>query len=319
MELAEANRVRAASATGGEVEVADGVACVPLSIVNAYLLGRPGAGDRGWVLVDTGLSLSGSRIRSAAAERFGPNARPAAIILTHGHFDHVGTVKELAAEWDAPVFAHPLELPFLTGRADYPPPDPWVGGGLMTLISPLYSRAGIDLGERVSALPADGTVPGAPGWRWIPTPGHAPGHVSLFRDSDRALVAGDAVITTRQESALAAAFKPKVVSGPPAYFTIDWVSAAASVRKLAALRPEVLATGHGVPMHGEEMRHRLNRLAARFETEGVPSDGRYVRRPARVTPDGRVSVPPSVGPSAPLVLAAAGAATAAGYLVGRRS
>ncbi|MFO0851336.1 MAG: MBL fold metallo-hydrolase [Gemmataceae bacterium] len=148
---------------------------------------------------------------------------------------------------------------------------------------------------------------------------HAPGHVSLFRDSDRTLIAGDAVVTTRQESALAAAFKPKVVSGPPAYFTIDWVAAAESARKLAALRPETLATGHGVPMHGERMRHQLNRLAARFEQEAVPSDGRYVRRPARMTGDGRVSVPPAVGPSAPVVLAAAGAALAAGYLVGQRS
>ena len=41
-----------------------------------------------------------------------------------------------------------------------------------------------------------------PGWRWVHTPGHTAGHVSLFRDADRTLIAGDAFVTTKQESAL---------------------------------------------------------------------------------------------------------------------
>src|SRR5215207_9492829 len=107
-----------------EVRVADGVFRVPLSIVNAYLIGPPGAGDRGWVLVDAGLSTSRGLIVAEAARAFGPNARPAAIVLTHGHFDHVGSLEALAEWWNVPVYAHPRELPYLTGRADYPPPDP---------------------------------------------------------------------------------------------------------------------------------------------------------------------------------------------------
>jgi glyoxylase-like metal-dependent hydrolase (beta-lactamase superfamily II) len=62
-------------------------------------------------------------------------------------------------------------------------------------------------------------VPGAPGWRWIPTPGHSPGHISLLRDSDRTIVAGDAFTTTKQESLVAALTQRAEIHGPPMYFT----------------------------------------------------------------------------------------------------
>lgn len=303
--------------TQSAIRVADGVYRVPLSIVNAYLVGPAGAADRAWVLVDAGLSFSAAAIERAAAAAFGPRSRPAAVVLTHGHFDHVGALATLARQWDAPVYAHPLELPYLTGRADYPPPDPTVGGGAMTLLSPLYSRRGVDLGGRVRPLPEDGAVPAMPGWRWVHTPGHTPGHVSLYRDDDRTLIAGDAFVTTRQESALAALLKPRVVCGPPAYFTTDWAEAGRSVRRLAELRPEVAATGHGVPMSGEEMRRQLDRLAADFERIAVPSDGRYVRRPAVADAGGVRYVPPPVPASLPTVLAGVGAAAVAGFLISR--
>lgn len=307
----------AATGSGTARPVAADLAWVPLSIVNVYLVGPPNAGDRGWVLVDAGLSLSGRTIRRAAAERFGADARPAAILLTHGHFDHVGSLKELAEGWDAPVFAHPLELPYLTGRADYPPPDPSVGGGLMSAMSPLYSRAGIDLRGRTRPLPGTGAVPHLPGWRWVPTPGHSPGHVSFFRDEDRALIAGDAFVTTKQESAVAALLKPEFVHGPPAYFTIDWGAAAASVRRLAQLRPSVAATGHGVPMRGEAMRRQLNHLANDFERVAVPSDGRYVRHPAVADETGVRYVPPPRLDPLLVAGAALGAAAVAGWVLSR--
>ena len=81
-------------------------------------------------------------------------ARPQAIILTHGHFDHTGAVEELLKNWDVPVYAHPREMPYLTGQIKYPPPDPGVGGGLMSFISPLYPRGPVDISDH--RAPASG-------------------------------------------------------------------------------------------------------------------------------------------------------------------
>src|SRR3954447_3022780 len=129
-------------------EIAPDLAYRRLGIVNVVFFGRPGAGDRQWVLVDTGIPGTKGFIRQATDERFGPGARPAAIVLTHGHFDHVGDLPGLAERWDVPVYAHPLEMPYLTGRSSSPPPDPAVGGGAMSFLSRLYPRGPIDLGRR---------------------------------------------------------------------------------------------------------------------------------------------------------------------------
>jgi glyoxylase-like metal-dependent hydrolase (beta-lactamase superfamily II) len=252
-----------------------------LAMVNVVFLGHPSAGDRGWVLVDAGLRGTARMIEAAAAERFGEDARPSAIILTHGHFDHVGALEKLARRWDVPVYAHPQEHPYLTGAASYPPGDPGTGGGIMPALARFFPTGPVDVGERLRELPADGAVPGAPGWRWVHTPGHTPGHVSLWRQWDRALVAGDAVITTRQESAYAVATQEPEMHGPPAYFTIEWDKAAESARKLSALEPDLLVTGHGRPMAGPEMRTALHLLAEEFENVAVPHGAHYVREPAR--------------------------------------
>jgi glyoxylase-like metal-dependent hydrolase (beta-lactamase superfamily II) len=285
--------------------VSPDLGCLRIVMVNVYLYGAPDAGDRGWVLIDAGLPGPGSveRIVEAAAERYGENARPAAIVLTHGHPDHVGTLRTLADRWDAPVYAHEQELPYLTGRRSYPPPDPTAGGGAMSLLSPLFPRGPFNFEDRVRALPADGSVPGMQGWRWIHTPGHSAGHVSLFREADRTLIAGDAFVTTKAESAVAVVTWQPMVHRPPAYFTPDWASARASVQRLAALEPELAATGHGPPMRGPEMRRQLQALARDFDRVAVPRHGRNVGRPLFEEPVPRLLLSVGAAALAGLVLA----------------
>lgn len=270
--------------------VTDSVARVPHTIVNSYLVEDPGSGR--WVLVDAGLKTSATHILQAARERFGADARPEAIVLTHGHFDHVGALEKLATHWNVPVYAHRLEMPYLTGRASYPPPDPAVGGGLMAVMSRFFTRGPIDLSGRMHALHEDGSVPGLPAWRWIHTPGHSPGHISLHHPDTGVLIVGDAFVTTRQESVTAVLSQRMEVNGPPAYFTPDWPAARESVRLLASLRPEIVATGHGIPMRGEMLHKQLHALAVRFDELAVPRRGRYVQRPAVMGDMGVVYVPP---------------------------
>lgn len=262
-------------------ELAPDLAYRRLVMVNVVFVGPPNAGDRGWVLVDAGIPGTKSAIVEAAERRFGVGARPAAIVMTHGHFDHVGALENLAEAWDAPVYAHALEKPYLDGTAAYPPGDPSVGGGAMALLSPLYPTKPVDVSSRLKTLPQDGSIPPLPGWRWVHTPGHAPGHVSFWREADRSLVAGDAFITVAGESAYATALQTPVIHGPPKYYTIDWEAARRSVEALDMLQPERVIAGHGRPLQGPDLRRGLHALAQDFMRVAVPEHGRYVERPAR--------------------------------------
>lgn len=275
----------------GSFMVADGVWGHKDTFVNYYLLQDETTGAV--ALVDGGMKWSGPAIRNMVKEVLGETGKPDCIVLTHGHFDHVGAVAALAAEWRVPVYAHLLELPYLTGKSAYPPPDPSVGGGMMASLSFLYPKGPIDISEHVQRLPDDNSIPGFSDWKYVHTPGHSPGHISLFREKDKVLIAGDAFVTTKVESALHALTFLPALSGPPRYFTCNWASAKLSLIKLAALDPEVVATGHGKPMTGEEMRTELNELSRRFDQLAVPAEGRYVAEPAIADEDGIKYLPPA--------------------------
>jgi glyoxylase-like metal-dependent hydrolase (beta-lactamase superfamily II) len=274
--------------------VAPGVFGLKDTFVNMYMIADEDDVDK-WILVDAGLKWSASKIKKMAAMIFGENSKPKCIVLTHGHFDHVGSVRSLAEEWNVPVYAHYLEQPYLNGQSSYPPPDPSVGGGMMASMSWMYPKGPINICDRLLLLDDDGSVPYLSDWKFIHTPGHSPGHISLFRESDRVLISGDAFVTTKAESAIAVFNDKKEISGPPKYFTMDWEAAARSVQRLANLEPEIIATGHGKPMAGPTVLDELHALVREFAKKAKPSHGRYIDEPAIANESGVIYVPPKPG------------------------
>lgn len=260
--------------SGHDIEVLPDLFSYTIQIVNICFVGHPHTND--FVLIDAGMPKCANEIISVTETRFGTNSRPKAIILTHGHFDHVGGIIELIKYWDVPVYAHQMEIPFLTGLQSYPEPDPTVEGGMVAKMSPLFPNEPIDLGNSVKVLPADGTVPHMPEFRWVHTPGHTPGHISLFREKDRTLIAGDAFVTVKQEYLYKVITQEQEISGPPRYLTTDWNAAKESVIKLEKLKPLVTVTGHGIPMSGELLSTSLKTLVKEFDKIAVPHYGKYV-------------------------------------------
>jgi glyoxylase-like metal-dependent hydrolase (beta-lactamase superfamily II) len=285
-------------------EIARGVVWLRTGMANSYLIESE---EQGWVLLDAGTQGYARKIREAAEGRFGPGSRPKAIILSHGHFDHAGSARDLAERWDVSVYAHPMEAPYLTGRSAYPPPDPTVGG-CMGLVSRWFPSTTTNIGVRLEDLPPGGLVPGLPGWRWYSTPGHSPGHVSYFHERSSVLLSGDAVTSVNMDSCSAMAWQKPEISRPPAYYTCDWHRARQSVEMLAELRPRAIGCGHGQPMSGPEVALQLWRLARHFP---IP-EGRYGLHPARTDWNGIVYLPPAPPDPLARIVAGLGAAALAG-------
>lgn len=262
-------------AHGEGKQVVTDVYSYTIQIVNLCFVGTPGEGNE-FVLVDAGMPASAKMIVEKAEEKFGSGAKPSVIILTHAHFDHIGALVDLVEKWDVPVYAHEFELPYLTGKKSYPNPDPTVEGGMTSRLSFLFPTEPINLGDKIHPLPENGAVPAMPGWRWIPTPGHSPGHISLFRDSDRFLIAGDAFLTTRQDFLWDVISQDLEIYGPPRYLTPDWESAKKSVQVLEALKPNYAVTGHGQPVSGSWLTKNLGILAKDFDVMAIPEHGKYV-------------------------------------------
>ena len=294
-------------------KIADRLVHIPVTIGNAYVVGDIDS----FVLIDCGPQGNSANIISTVEEYFGPDARPECIVLTHGHFDHSGSADALAEYWNVDIFAHPLEHPYLDGRSSYPPPDPTVGGFMSQVIRFMPIKQP-DLSGRLQELDADDTIPGMEDWDIIETPGHTPGHISFFRTEDRTLIAGDAFCTMNQDSMMDTLSRKQVVWRPPTYYTPDWDEAEISVRRLAMLRPNVLAAGHGVPMSGSEATEQLRQLAKDFPK---PQHGRYVDQPAQFDHNGVTYLPPPApDPIKWATLAVLGTAAAAGtgWVVNRK-
>ena len=305
-------------------ELAPGVSCLTLPLlINVYFVEH----SAGWALIDAGAPWHFQKILGAARARFG-DAPPTGIFLTHGHLDHAGSARALATYWDVNIYASEAELPFLTGKLDYPPGDPTVGGP-HGLFARFASTRGFDLGERVRPLSINAPKPGGqgaeigqgdlPGWQVVPLPGHTPGQVGFWRESDRTLLAGDAVTTRELNDWVRFLRGEERIGMPPAAFTCDWFAVRRSVLKIGELAPEALGAGHGRPLAGEELKAKL---ASFLEYGTIARKGRYVAQPVTLRDDGSLDIPTAppdpVEKAAKLLVLGAALGLGAWWLINRK-
>ena len=198
--------------------------------------------DRDVILIDTGMPGQLETLREACRNAGAPLERLTRIILTHQDIDHIGGLPELLAalDQDVEVLAHPLDRPYIEGQKTPIKMNPERMAERIKDL-PADRRAPIEAmmknppHARVDRTIDDGEeLPYCGGITVIHTPGHTPGHVSLFLKRSRTLVTGDAMVAEDGR-----------LQGPRAAATPDMDTALRSLRKLAPLDVDKAITYHG--------------------------------------------------------------------------
>jgi hydroxyacylglutathione hydrolase len=237
----------------GLERVADGVWLLRgdfRSAMNIYFLED---GD-GVVQFDAGTKGMRKKAR-AAGEQLGGIKR---VVLGHAHADHRGSAPYMGA----PVFCHADEVADAESDAAIAPymdlaqlpvaPVRW--------IYPTLLRRWDGGAVKIAGTVAEGDE--VAGFRVLHFPGHAPGLIGLWRESDRVAIVSDVVYLV--DSARLKPLPEGEVSVPHPAWAWDHQQAKQSVHKLAALDPQVLATGHEKPLRGESLRGALERGAEKY-------------------------------------------------------
>ena len=218
--------------------------------MNIYFLRE---GD-GVVQFDAGTQPMTASAREAA-KRLGGLRR---IVLGHADSDHRGTAPHLGA----PVFCHPDEVAAVEAPGPYR--DYWNMPALTSrsakLMYPLLHRRWDGGPAAVAGTVSEGDT--VAGFQVIDFPGHAPGLIGLWRESDRLVICSDTVYFGDSET-----FKPLPegeASVPHPAWNHDMDQARESVRKLAGLNPSIVAAGHEEPRSGTELVPMLEAAAEKY-------------------------------------------------------
>jgi hydroxyacylglutathione hydrolase len=206
-------------------QVADGVFQLtgfPPHGINEYLVED--------VLVDAGARFSLRQIMRDLRGR-----RLSAHVLTHAHADHQGASKAVCQR---------LGIPFWVGEGDADAaerPELILERQPDKRINRVFWRAMAGPGQPVDRKLREGDE--VAGFRVLDVPGHSRGHIALFRESDRTLIAGDVFNTQHPLSGV-----PRGLRLPPDYFTPDPAQNRRSAKRLGELEPRLVLVGHGPPL-----------------------------------------------------------------------
>jgi len=224
-----------------EVGTKSGVYCIENgSSARVYYI----AAER--ALIDAGTPGNCDRILSALARIGVQPLHVKRIIVTHHHWDHVGSLWELKKRTGGEVFAHTRDAEYITGKRHRRPPRGAVGRIAYALFGAFRTRTvqGVDVERRGD----DGDHIG--GFAVIHTPGHTPGHICLLRENY--LFAGDLFQPT------AGAFRET-----PHIFTADVPTSRMSIRRIAEFDFEFILAAHSPP-HVFGSADKVRELATRL-------------------------------------------------------
>lgn len=228
-------------------DVADGIDLITHAHVNTYLIDD----DTGVTLVDAGLPRMWPMVVEALHARGRTPADVQGLVLTHGHFDHVGFAARIQREWGTPIFvhaadkelaAHPYRYRPQSNRFLYPLAHP--------RSVPIIARMGLAGALNVKGVTEVGLWSGSeplelPG-RPIPlhTPGHTDGHCGLHLPDRDTLITGDALVTLDPYTGKKG---PQIVASAA---TADTSVAMASLDTFLGTDAQVALPGHGEPWTG---------------------------------------------------------------------
>jgi len=228
--------------------IADGVWIVrggfPTKAMNVYLI----EDDGGLTMFDAGISDMTAALGAAAA-RMGGIKR---IVLGHADSDHRGA----APGFDVPVYCHPAEQQ--AAQSDSAFRDYWDFQKLAAFARPIYPKLLTTWDG--GAVQIEGTLnegDEVAGFKVIELPGHAPGLIGLFRDSDRLALVSDCFYTVDPQTGI-----KNAAHVPHPAFNIDTEMARASIRKLATLEPSAAWAGHADPVTGDVVTQLQHAAAA---------------------------------------------------------
>lgn len=208
----------------------------------------------GVVQFDAGTKAMRRKVR-AAADQLGGLKR---IVLGHAHADHRGTAPYLGV----PVHCHADDVADAESDASITPymdlsqlpvaPVRW--------LYPFLLRHWDGGAVKIAGTVAEGDE--VAGFRVVHFPGHAPGLIGLWRESDRVALVSDTIYLV--DSARLKPLPEGEASVPHPAWAWDHAQAKQSVRKLAALEPKVVGAGHAEPLRGENLRETLERAAEKL-------------------------------------------------------